>query len=74
MKVWIYVDTSKKVGDRDHLKVFANQEAALAWFELNDREGVAFEYEVRGASKTIREAHDRFQTEVDHILAALKRK
>jgi hypothetical protein len=28
MTVWIYVDTSKDVGDRDHLKVFANADAA----------------------------------------------
>jgi hypothetical protein len=46
MTVWIYVDTSKDVGDRDHLKVFANEDAAQAWFEQNDPEGVAFEYEV----------------------------
>jgi len=26
--------------------VFANQDAAQAWFEENDPEGVAFEYEV----------------------------
>ena len=24
MTVWIYVDTSKQVGDKDHLKVFAD--------------------------------------------------
>jgi hypothetical protein len=30
MKVLIYVDTSKEVGDRDHLKVFANELAQLA--------------------------------------------
>ena len=48
MTVWIYVDTSKQVGDREHLKVFASLEAALAWFELNDPEGVAFEYDVMG--------------------------
>ena len=41
-----HVDTSKKVGDRDHLKVFANADAAEAWFAENDPEGVAFEYEV----------------------------
>ncbi|MCP1915902.1 hypothetical protein J2R96_008382 [Bradyrhizobium elkanii] len=44
--VWIYSDTSKIVGDPDHLKVFATIEAAEAWFEQNDPEGVAFEYEV----------------------------
>jgi len=26
--VWIYVDANKEVGDRDHLKVFANPVAA----------------------------------------------
>ena len=74
MTVWIYVDTSKQVGDREHLKVFASLEAALAWFELNDSEGVAFEYEVRSSLVTNREAHDRFQQEVDNILDDLKRK
>ena len=46
--VWIYVDTSKEVGDRDHLKVFANEDAADEWFKDNDPEGVAFEYVVIG--------------------------
>jgi hypothetical protein len=44
--IWIYVDPSKEVGDLDHLKVFANPGAAEIWFEENDPEGVAFEYEV----------------------------
>ncbi|WP_197423054.1 hypothetical protein [Bradyrhizobium valentinum] len=44
--VWIYVDTSRQVGDCDHLKVFANRDAADEWFAKNDPEGVAFEYEV----------------------------
>jgi hypothetical protein len=44
MTVLIYVDTSKQVGDRDHLKVFANANAAEAWFAENDPQGVAFEY------------------------------
>lgn len=43
MKVPIYVNTSKEVSDRDHLKVFANEEAVERWFEENDPEGVAFE-------------------------------
>jgi hypothetical protein len=42
--VWIYVDTSKDVGDADHLKVFANVEASERWLEENDPEGVVFEY------------------------------
>ena len=46
MTVLIYVNTSKQVGDADHLKVFANADAAETWFEENDPEGVAFEYEV----------------------------
>jgi hypothetical protein len=46
MTVWIYVDTRKQVGDKDHLKVFASEEAAERWFAENDPEGVAFEYPV----------------------------
>jgi hypothetical protein len=46
MTVWIYVDTHKVVGNKDHLKVFATAEAAEAWFEEHDPEGVAFEYDV----------------------------
>jgi hypothetical protein len=42
----LYVNPSKHVGDPDHLKVFANVDAAETWFEENDPEGVAFEYEV----------------------------
>jgi hypothetical protein len=30
--VWIYVDSRKLVGDRDHLQVFADEDAAEAWF------------------------------------------
>jgi len=39
MIVWIYVDTSKEVGDAGHIKVFATTDAA----ETYDSEGVAFE-------------------------------
>jgi hypothetical protein len=39
MRVWIYVDTHRQVGDKDDLKVFASQDAA-------EHEGVAFEYAV----------------------------
>jgi hypothetical protein len=46
MTVFIYVDTSTEVGDPDHLKVFANADAADTWLEENEPEGVAFEYEV----------------------------
>jgi hypothetical protein len=45
MTVLIYVDTSKQVGDPDHLEVFADADAAEAWFAENDPEGVAFEYD-----------------------------
>ena len=41
-----FVDTSKEVGDPDHLKVFANIDAAETWFAKHDPEGVAFEYPV----------------------------
>ena len=46
MTVWIYVNTSKQVGDPDHLKLLADQDAADEWLEENDPEGVAFEYKV----------------------------
>ena len=35
MTVLIYVNTSKQVGDPEHLKVFANVDAAETWFEEN---------------------------------------
>jgi hypothetical protein len=41
--VFVYVNTSKQVGDREHLKVFASEDAAETWLEQNDPEGVAFE-------------------------------
>jgi hypothetical protein len=44
--VFVYVNTSKQIGDADHIKVFANVDAAEKCFEENDPEGVAFEYEV----------------------------
>ena len=46
MTVFVYVNTSKQVGDVDHITVFANLDAAEKWFEENEHEGVAFEYEV----------------------------
>ena len=46
MTVFIYVNTSKQVGDPEHIKVFANADAAETWLEENDTEDVAFEYEV----------------------------
>jgi hypothetical protein len=46
LTVFIYVNTSKQVGDPEHIKVFANADAAETWFEENDTEDVAFEYEV----------------------------
>jgi hypothetical protein len=35
--IWIYVDTNKQVGDPNHLKVFANADAAEIWFTENDK-------------------------------------
>jgi hypothetical protein len=48
MSVFVYVNTSKQVGDSDHLKVFANRDAVDALLAENDPEGVAFEYWVLG--------------------------
>jgi hypothetical protein len=46
MTVFVYVNTSKQVGDVEHVKVFVNVDAAEKWFEENDPEGVAFKYPV----------------------------
>jgi hypothetical protein len=46
MTVLIYVNTSKQVGDPEHLKVFANPVVAETWLQENDPEGAVFEYEV----------------------------
>ena len=46
MTALIYINTTNQVGDPEHLKVFANADAAEKWFEENDPEGVAFEYDV----------------------------
>jgi hypothetical protein len=37
--VWVYIDTSKEVGDVDHVKVFVDEITADTWL---DPEGVAF--------------------------------
>jgi hypothetical protein len=46
MTVVVYVNSSKQVGHSEHIKVFATTDAAETWFEENDAEGAAFEYEV----------------------------
>jgi hypothetical protein len=46
MTVFVYVNTNVPVGHPEHVKLFANQDAAETWFAENDPEGVAFEYEV----------------------------
>ena len=40
MTVFVYVNTSKQVGGAEHIKVFANADAAETWFEENDPEGL----------------------------------
>jgi hypothetical protein len=44
--VFVYVNTAKQVGAPEHIKVFGTLDAAERWFEENEPEGVAFEYEV----------------------------
>jgi len=43
MTVLVCVNTSKQVGDVDHIKVFATIDAAETWFQENDPESVAFD-------------------------------
>ena len=52
MTVFVYANTSKAVGDKDHLKVFADPHAAERWFQENDPEGVAFMCEVEEVEPT----------------------
>ena len=46
MTGFVYVDTSKQSGDRDHSKVFGRRKAAEKWFEDNDPLGFAYGCEV----------------------------
>ena len=48
MTVWVYLNTRKAGGDKDRVKVFATFEAAEAWIEANDPEGVAYEHDLIG--------------------------
>jgi hypothetical protein len=41
-----YVNASKQFRDPEHVEVFANADAAETWFDENDPEDVAFEYDV----------------------------
>jgi hypothetical protein len=54
MKVWIYIDASKQIGDPDHLKVFTSRAAADGWFEDHGPEGVVVAYPVLGNEPAIR--------------------
>ena len=40
MTVFVYVNTSKQIGDADHIKVFANVDAAEKWLQENGCEDV----------------------------------
>ena len=48
MTVWVYVNTSKQVGDPEYLKIFSDPDIARRWFARFDPKGVAFEYSVIG--------------------------
>ena len=49
--VWVYIDTSKHVGDPHQLHVFASQHSARAWLEEFDPKGEVFEYPVFGEKR-----------------------
>ena len=66
--VLIYVDTNYEVGHPDHLRVFADSDAADEWFKAHDPEGVAFAYEIEGSP-----AFARSKTMTDEQLAAMHR-
>jgi hypothetical protein len=54
MKVWVYADTSKEIGDADHLKVFSSETVAENWLKANHPEGTAFGYLVAEGGKAER--------------------
>jgi hypothetical protein len=58
MSVFVYVNTAKQIGDVEHLKIFATEDAAKDWLDENDPEGVAFEYEVLESATGNRGASD----------------
>jgi hypothetical protein len=46
MKVVVYVNAWKTVGDIDRIKLFATADAAKIWLDEHDPKGEATEYEV----------------------------
>jgi hypothetical protein len=46
MKVFVYLDALKAVGDVDRIKLFATADAAMTWLEEHDPKGEALECEV----------------------------
>lgn len=46
MKVFVYVNALKAVGDIQRIKLFATADAAKIWLEEHDPKGEALEYEV----------------------------
>ena len=52
MTVFVYVNTSKQVGDPEYVKVFATTDAAEKWFEENDPEGVTVIQPVRNRNES----------------------
>ncbi|WP_223153896.1 hypothetical protein AB7008_31310 [Bradyrhizobium sp. 521_C7_N1_3] len=52
------MNTAKQIGDVEHLKIFATEDAAKDWLDENDPEGVAFEYDVLGSATGNRGASD----------------
>ncbi|MBR0766500.1 hypothetical protein [Bradyrhizobium japonicum] len=58
ISVFVYVNTAKQIGDVEHLKIFATEDAAKDWLDENDPEGVAFEYDVLGSATGNRGASD----------------
>jgi hypothetical protein len=52
--VWVYVDTSKRVGDLEYLKIFGRRDVADDWLALHDPKGVAHQYPIIGEPRMIR--------------------
>ena len=54
MIVWVYTNTAQEVGDEDHLKVFASDDAANAWFAEHDPGTRGVRCRTRSSSSPVR--------------------
>ena len=72
MTVFVYVNSARQVGDKDHVKLFATVDAPERWLDENDREGVAFEYDLIESRPTRVSGRQRQQPDSRVLLSELR--